>query len=423
MSLALLDSSGLDVCSDDVVLVAVLEACIKQRQTRRVKDILKQFEASQLSKRAAMHTHAVVIKAYGVLGQVEKCREVWSNLVDRRALVPSCIASGCMLDALVCNHFVDEAVALLHDIKRRGATLNSVMYSTVIKGFDGRDTTSVASAMQLFDELCAAGMTLCPKSYSCMIHLHARAGAVDQVIKLVEHMKANGCKPNDIINSMVMKSCCVAGKFDFGIELLHNMLGDCHAQASAYNTLLGGCINADRMDLAEQLVAEMESGKTRIEPTCFTLLAHVKYYGRTRRLDDAFKACETWASRFQVIANASIIACLIRACVDNDAADRVRRPLQQLRQSGQPIDEKCYASLIVSCVRASILDEAAALAQEADAAGIELSADARESLRRALTRFPSASRGSAGSRHGAAAQTTSWRSGEDAARAQPWRRG
>jgi len=55
-------------------------------------------------------------------------------MVDECGMKPNEIVLGCMLDALVCNEKVEDAVTLLSKWKSRIAP-NTVMYSTIIKGF------------------------------------------------------------------------------------------------------------------------------------------------------------------------------------------------------------------------------------------------------------------------------------------------
>ena len=46
-----------------------------------------------------------------VLKRVHKCRQYWQDMVQERATMPNDTVLGCMLDALVCNGEVSEAVA------------------------------------------------------------------------------------------------------------------------------------------------------------------------------------------------------------------------------------------------------------------------------------------------------------------------
>merc|ERR1740138_2024638 len=131
--LSMLDRSGLNVCGDDILFNTVLEACCRQRMYQRIRDFLSKFEASGSAKCAAMHTHAVVIKAYSLIQRVDRCWEVWDNLVNQRCLEPSNIVIGCFLDALVCNNCVDDASKVFFEMKARGTRMNPVMYSTLMK--------------------------------------------------------------------------------------------------------------------------------------------------------------------------------------------------------------------------------------------------------------------------------------------------
>ena len=70
--------------------------------------------------RPSVHTYGSLIKAYSSLKRIDGCWELWSEMVDYRAMVPNEITIGCMLDALVCNRQVEQAVALLQRWKERG---------------------------------------------------------------------------------------------------------------------------------------------------------------------------------------------------------------------------------------------------------------------------------------------------------------
>merc|ERR1719460_2179719 len=110
-ALELLDRSGVDVCSDEVLLNTVLETCTRHRQLHRLESIVSAFTNSNL--RPSVHTYGSLIKACSTLKRLEKCYQLWHMMVDECAMEPNDIVLGCMLDALVCNGKVEEAVTLL----------------------------------------------------------------------------------------------------------------------------------------------------------------------------------------------------------------------------------------------------------------------------------------------------------------------
>merc|ERR1719324_1912793 len=78
-----------------------------------------------------------MIKAYGRSGNVER---VWalSREMHDRGVAPTAITVGCAVDALVKNGAVEEAWELVHELQQdasRSQLVNTVIYSTILKGF------------------------------------------------------------------------------------------------------------------------------------------------------------------------------------------------------------------------------------------------------------------------------------------------
>eukprot|EP00929_Paragymnodinium_shiwhaense_P100643 TRINITY_DN6312_c0_g1_i1.p1 TRINITY_DN6312_c0_g1~~TRINITY_DN6312_c0_g1_i1.p1 ORF type:complete len:905 (+),score=307.22 TRINITY_DN6312_c0_g1_i1:145-2859(+) len=358
----LLENSGLDLCDDEVMLAAVLETCVKQREMDRVQGILKRFEASTLLSRAGVHTHAVAIKAYGMLRNIDKCRELWRNMVANRCLEPNGICIGCMLDALVCNGCVKEAMEFFKGLQRKGVKANAVMYSTLIKGL--LNCCDEEGAMALFEEMRACGIKPNISAYNSLLDAQAKVGATERVLELVAGMQADGCEASDITHSMVVKSYCIAGHIEKAVELFYNIVSkDTKSYASTYNNLLSNCIQAKRTDLAQKLVDDLK--KCHIVPTQFTLATVVKHYGRVRQLDAALQTIANWKKDYNIAASAAVKSCLIRACMHCGRADLGLRLLQEVKQEGDALDCRAYRSLILSCLQGDLLQEATQLTKEA----------------------------------------------------------
>merc|ERR1719197_2304502 len=85
-TLELLDRSGVDVCSDEVLLNTVLETCTRHRQLHRLESIVASFTDSNL--RPSVHTYGSLIKACSSLRRLDTCYKLWHNMVDECALEP-----------------------------------------------------------------------------------------------------------------------------------------------------------------------------------------------------------------------------------------------------------------------------------------------------------------------------------------------
>merc|ERR1719284_311259 len=71
-TLELLDSTGMDVCSDEILLNTVLETCIRHRECRRLESILQVYFKSNMWP--SVHTYGSLIKSCSTMGRLETCR-------------------------------------------------------------------------------------------------------------------------------------------------------------------------------------------------------------------------------------------------------------------------------------------------------------------------------------------------------------
>lgn len=199
--------------------------------------------------------------------------------------------------------------------------------------------------------------------YNCVIDAQARVGAMDEVSTLVETMGPDGCQLDSITHSTIVKGYCVKGDIDKAFEVFRGTQASGFAKEPVvYNTILDGCVKRNRMELCDQILADME--RNQVAPTGFTLGILVKMYGRRRQLDKAFEVTEEYPRRYNVPANAQVRTCLMSACLTNNAVDRAFQVFDQLKADGMA-DRKSYGSLLSGCLRCNRLDKAVALVEDA----------------------------------------------------------
>jgi len=357
-ALELLDRSGVDVCSDEVLLNTVLETCTRHRQLQRLESIIAAFTSSNL--RPSVHTYGSLIKACGTLKNLQKCHQLWHTMVEESAMQPNEIVLGCMLDALVCNEKVEDAVALL-DAWKTKIVPNTVMYSTLIKGF--ANSHQAKRAMDMWREMSVSRVPFNTVVYNALIDSQARVGAMDRVSLLVESMEPDGCAPDGITYSTIVKGYCVKGDLDTAFEVFRSMQKTGMAVDSViYNTIMDGCTRHNRGDLADMVLDDME--KNKVKPSNFTLGILVKMYGRRRQLDKAFEVIEELPKRHGLQVNAQVRTCLLGACLSNHDPARAVKVFQDIKASGCA-DAKAYGSLIAGLVRLGQLEKAAELVSDA----------------------------------------------------------
>jgi pentatricopeptide repeat protein len=355
----LLDRAKLDVCSDEVLLNTVLETCIRHRELQRVSEIISSMSQTQMQP--SIHTYGSLIKACSLLKRLDQCWEFWRDMVERRALQPNDIVLGCMLDALVCNNRIDEAVNLFKAWKAQ-VPPNTVMYSTLIKGF--ANSRQAARAMEFWEEMKAGGMPMNTVAYNALIDAQARVGALDEVHKLLSGMDADGCRPDGITYSTIVKGYCVRGELDKAMEVFRTMQSNSMAvDCVIYNTMLDGCTRHNRMDLADQVLEDME--RLKVRASNFTLGILIKMYGKQRRLDKVFEVVAELPKKHGITPNAQVSTCLIGACLNNGDVDRALQVFEEFKASDAQADSKTYGALIAWLARHDQAEKAVAILNDA----------------------------------------------------------
>jgi len=358
-ALELLDSSKINVCSDEVLLNTVVETCIWHKHYDRLDGLLNAFTKSGL--RPSVPTYGSLIKAASCLKQPNRCWTFWRQVVEERAMEPSNIVLGCMLDALVCNDRLEDAESLLGEWKTR-VKPNTIMYSTIIKGLAVSHQS--ARAMDMWREMRAIGVPMNTVAYNAVIDAQARVGAMDEVSTLVAAMEPDGCAPDMITFSTIVKGYCVKGELVKALEVFENIeQNGMVADAIIYNTILDGCIRHNNMQLADKLVSNMQTYK--VVPSNFTLGVLVKMYGRRGQLEKAFEVMDTLSKQHGFTPNAQVRTCLMCACVNNRSIQRAFQVFAELKASREGADARVYGALLSGCIRHSYLKEAVGIVEEA----------------------------------------------------------
>jgi len=358
--MTLLDRRGIDVCCEEVLLNTAMEACIKHNEHGRLASMLASTAAKRSNTNFQTHTYGTLIRAASILKRLPQCLELWKEMVDKK-IEPNGVTLGCMLDALVCNGKVMEALSLLRTWQDRVPS-NTVIYSTLIKGF-GNDG-DLRHAGEMWNELLAKKLPLNTVVYNAIIDAHARSGSVERIAELVKSMQASGLTPDDITWSMVAKGYCNSGDVDKAFSVFQNMEGESNGNmVIMFNTILDGCVRHNRGDLGDLMISKIEEWKLR--PTNFTLGIIVKMCGRRNQLQRAFDAVEKYPREYGFTPNGPVLTCLFFACLRNDALDSALQVFQDHRNAGCPPDVKMYTALVSSCARGGRLELAVSLVEEA----------------------------------------------------------
>merc|ERR1719408_345635 len=122
---------------NEVLFTTAAEVFIRIRRLDQLSELLRQVPEKGCDLALTAPCYGSMIKAYGNAGDVEHVWQLWREMTARNVR-PTSITVGCTVDALVKNSRVEDAWSLVQEIsadEERSHYVNTVIYSTVLKGF------------------------------------------------------------------------------------------------------------------------------------------------------------------------------------------------------------------------------------------------------------------------------------------------
>ncbi|EER16452.1 pentatricopeptide repeat-containing protein, putative, partial [Perkinsus marinus ATCC 50983] len=352
---------------DEVLFSSVIEACIRIGKLDILSNKLQQYTAGGgLVKGLTAPTYGSMIKAYGHAKDLRRVWSLWSEM-RQRAVKPTAITLGCMVDALVTNRYPEDALSLIHEMLNTpdcADCVNTIVYSTVLKGF--ALSKQVDRVFDIYQEMRSNKIPLNTVSFNTIMDACARSGSMERVSDIFREMDEQGIEPDIITYSTVVKGYCLAGDVDTAFSVLRDMSGVSRRGGRKkfapdeimYNSLLDGCAKQHRVDQALQLLDEMRANG--VAPSNYTLSILVKLLGRARRLLEAFNMVEDLSTAYGFRANVHVYTCLIQACVHNKQLQRAMKLHDAMIQEYRvDPDQKTYAVLARGCIYSNQLEMAA----------------------------------------------------------------
>merc|ERR1719163_513387 len=262
------------------------------------------------------------------------------------------------------NDAADQAWQLVKKISEDEAhktLLNTVIYSTILKGFAMSKRSD--RLMALYEEMRAKSIPCNTITYNTMLNAFAQSGDMHKVPKLLEDMKSATppVEPDIVTYSTMVKGFCSAGDVDKGMQLLRDMEedGKLAPDEVMFNSLLDGCARQHRLDDATKLLDDMK--QAGVSPSNYTLSIMVKLLGRGRRLNQAFSMVKSVCQEHGFRANVQVYTCLIQACFHNRQTAKAIALHDQVVQEGCVFDQKAYIVLARGCSMSGAVDRATAV--------------------------------------------------------------
>lgn len=336
---------------DEVLFSSIIEACIRIKKLETLSDFIEHYKTKGLFKNISAPVYGAMIKAFGEAGHLHQVRELWAQL-QRHNVKPTAITIGCVVEALVINKQGEEAWQLVQDqlqYPNRKSMINTVVYSTVLKGF--AVSKRIDKVLAVYKEMRNNGIACNTITYNTMLDACAKCGCMEKASMLLEDMRETSIDPDIITYSTIIKGYCLAGDVERAFSVLEEMKRDGHFTPDEimYNSILDGCTKQRNVSEALRVLEEMKA--SGIKPSNYTLSILVKLLGNARCLGQAMQMVEDLSEQHGLKPNIQVYTCLIHACFQNRRFERALGVYETMIKEGCHADEKFYAVLARGCVQ------------------------------------------------------------------------
>jgi len=256
-----------------------------------------------------------------------------------------------------------DLVQTLWEDETQRSSVNTVIYSTIIKGF--AMTRQHEKVTALYEEMKQRSIPSNTITFNTILNSIARCGLIDRIPEVLEDMRGlePPAVPDLVTYSTIIKGYCQSGSVDKAFGLMQQMVSEARLKPDEvmYNSLLDGCAKEQRLEDALRLLGEMR--KEKVAPSNYTLSILCKLLGRTRRLAQAFEIVESMSKDYGFQPNIQVYTCLIQACFHNRQASKALSLHDQIVKQGVETDEKFYTVLASGCLQAGLVEKAAMVAR------------------------------------------------------------
>lgn len=353
-------ADGVDQPSDEVLFVSLVEASVRAKSLGLLSEKMRAFGAQGKLAKLSSPTYGSMIKAYGQAKAVQRVWELWTQMIAQH-VTPTPITVGCMVEALVMNGCTQDAWELTQTLwkdENQRPSVNTVIYSTILKGFAMARQHEQVTA--LYEEMKQRNIARNTITYNTILNSLARCALMDRVPEVLEDMRSSDPKaePDLVTYSTIIKGYCQSGNVDKALDLLRQMCSEAGLKPDEvmYNSLLDGCAREQRLEEALRLLAEMREAK--VAPSNYTLSILCKLLGRARRLAQAFELVESISKVYGFQPNIQVYTCLIQACFHNRQVGKALALHDQIVREGVVPDEKTYTVLASGCLQAGAVEKA-----------------------------------------------------------------
>jgi len=296
-------------------------------------------------------------------GLLQRCHFFFEKLKASGA--PSLKDYGNMIRCASMTNDCELALALVQELRELGASIDTVVYNTVLAACVAADR--VEEARILLGEMEAVGGVTDVITYNLLAKGYAKAGHINRCFQLFDQMLGQNIKPSQVTYGILLDCCINMNEVNKAAEVFDRMTNEgCEMNTVLYTILIKGFARAGQVDQAMHVYEQMRTGRS-VPPDLITFSILIKANCDDRRLEAALQLLEAMLE-FKLKPDEVIFNNLLGGCVKESNAELAKRIYEDMIAAGIRPSNATFSILIRLYSQCRLLDEAVDMLQREPAA-------------------------------------------------------
>ncbi|KAF2298544.1 hypothetical protein GH714_024060 [Hevea brasiliensis] len=302
---------------------SLLNELVKRNQVNEAICLFKEHLALQSPPDTWTFNILIRDRACDLLKEVQSRKDCSPDVVTYTSI----ISGFCKLGKM------GEASVLFEEMIRSGINPNVVTFNVLIDGFGKNGDMVAAEAMH--EKMVSFGCVPDVVTFTSLIDGYCRTGQVHLGLKRWDAMKARNVSPNVYTYAVLVNALCKENRIHEARGFLRLLkCSNVIPKPFIYNPVIDGYCKSGNVDEANVIVTEMEEKRCNPDKVTFTILiiGHCMK-GRIREAIDIFNKMLAIGCAPDSITVRSLVSCLLKAGMPNEAFHIVQRSPEDLNLS------------------------------------------------------------------------------------------
>lgn len=325
---------------DEIMFNCLMDACLRFNKFEKMFELYEEMQTLKIKPSSI--TCGIVIKAYGMTGNLKKALCIYSDM-KRDHIEISSITYGCLINACIKNENLNQAFVLYEELSSSKVEMNTVLYTTMIKAY--AKSKNIQKVMEVFNRM-KQDKSNTPNNvtFNSVIDCFIKCEEVSLAEKIFEDMKASGVKPDIITFSTLVKGCLKANDLNKSLDYLYSMNKfDVKPDYVLLNSFLDGCEKMKKYNKAVEIFKYIRS--FNVEPSMMAFSIMMKVNGRLHNFEDS-KALMEEVKRKKGNISLIIFTCYIRTCFSTHHVEEAMSTFKSLQSFNLSPDTITYTTML-----------------------------------------------------------------------------